>query len=76
MCYQIPGAITKNGVAIPGGLDIDPLDYAFMAQVYPKPGAVLGSSQQGAAAQAAPLPAASALHGGMATAAPAASKWR
>jgi hypothetical protein len=37
MCYQIPGAITKNGQPIIGGLDIDATDYAFMASVYPKP---------------------------------------
>jgi hypothetical protein len=37
MCYQIPGSITKNGEPIAGGLDIDPSDYAFAAQVYPKP---------------------------------------
>jgi len=36
MCYQLPGAITKNGKPIIGGLDIDPLDYQFMASVYPK----------------------------------------
>ncbi len=38
MCYQIPGAITKNGRPIVGGLDIDPLDYEFAAKVYPKSG--------------------------------------
>lgn len=44
MCYQIPGSITKNGIAIPGGLDIDPLDYEFMAKVYPKPAAIVGAA--------------------------------
>jgi hypothetical protein len=39
MCYQIPGAITKDGKAIPGGLDINPTDFAFAAKVYPKTGA-------------------------------------
>ncbi|MEK6225556.1 MAG: M12 family metallopeptidase [Chloroflexota bacterium] len=38
MCYQIPAAITKNGQPIIGGLDIDAIDYAFAAQIYPKPG--------------------------------------
>jgi hypothetical protein len=38
MCYQIPGAITKDGKPIVGGLDIDELDYEFAAKVYPKPG--------------------------------------
>lgn len=36
MCYQIPGTLTKNGKAIIGGLDIDPLDFSFAASVYPK----------------------------------------
>lgn len=39
MCYQIPGSITKDGVAIPGGSDIDAIDAAFMGKVYPRPGA-------------------------------------
>jgi hypothetical protein len=36
MCYQIPGEITKDGKQIIGGTDIDKLDYAFAASVYPK----------------------------------------
>jgi hypothetical protein len=36
MCYQIPGSITKDGKPIVGGNDIDKLDYAFAAQLYPK----------------------------------------
>jgi hypothetical protein len=40
MCYQIPAGLTTDGRGIPGGADIDPSDYAFMAQVYPKPAAV------------------------------------
>jgi len=36
MCYQLPGAITKDGKPIRGGLDINPLDSAFTATVYPK----------------------------------------
>ena len=36
MCYQIPGAITKDGQPIVGGPDIDTLDYTFAAKVYPK----------------------------------------
>jgi len=36
MCYQIPGSITKDGQPIVGGLDIDSIDYAFMASIYPK----------------------------------------
>lgn len=37
MCYQIPGAVTKDGKPILGGLDIDELDYAFMGKIYPRP---------------------------------------
>jgi hypothetical protein len=36
MCYQIPGTLTKDGMPILGGLDIDELDYEFAASVYPK----------------------------------------
>lgn len=36
MCYQIPGAITKDGKPIPGGTDIDEQDFAFMEKIYPK----------------------------------------
>ena len=36
MCYQIPGALTKDGQPILGGADIDQSDYDFIAQVYPK----------------------------------------
>ncbi|HEX9957380.1 MAG TPA: M12 family metallopeptidase [Fibrella sp.] len=38
MCYQLPGSITKNGMAIPGGKDINATDYAFAARIYPIPG--------------------------------------
>jgi Astacin (Peptidase family M12A) len=36
MCYQIPGTITKDGMPILGGLDIDEQDFAFAASIYPK----------------------------------------
>jgi len=36
MCYQIPGAITRSGKPIIGGLDIDDQDYALMGRIYPK----------------------------------------
>jgi len=36
MCYQIPGSITRDGKAIPGGTDINPLDFTFAASIYPK----------------------------------------
>ncbi len=38
MCYQIPGAITKDGKPIVGGKDIDPVDFAFAGKIYPKAG--------------------------------------
>lgn len=36
MCYQIPGTITKDGLPITGGIDIDPTDFAFAGKIYPK----------------------------------------
>ena len=36
MCYQVHGGLTKNGKPIPGGSDIDQLDYEFAASCYPK----------------------------------------
>ena len=38
MCYQIDGSLTTDGQPVPGGTDINELDYAFAASVYPKPG--------------------------------------
>lgn len=38
MCYQIPGDVTVDGVAIPGGTDIDAIDYEMVAKFYPKAG--------------------------------------
>jgi len=37
MCYQLPGAITRDGRPITGGLDINATDYAFAGKIYPKP---------------------------------------
>lgn len=37
MCYQLPGAITKDGRPITGGLDINATDFAYMAKLYPRP---------------------------------------
>lgn len=37
MCYQLPGEIMKDGVAVPGGVDINAKDAAFAARIYPKP---------------------------------------
>lgn len=36
MCYQIPGALTRDGKPIIGGSDIDRRDYTFAASMYPK----------------------------------------
>jgi hypothetical protein len=38
MCYQLPGSITRNGRPIIGGVDIDPSDFKFAGQIYPKTG--------------------------------------
>jgi hypothetical protein len=38
MCYQIPGAITRDGKPIIGGADIDSSDYQFAGKLYPRPG--------------------------------------
>jgi hypothetical protein len=35
MCYQLPGSIMRDGVAVPGGGDIDPSDQGYAAKVYP-----------------------------------------
>jgi hypothetical protein len=36
MCYELPGAVTKDGKPIVGGDDIHEDDYAFAATIYPK----------------------------------------
>jgi hypothetical protein len=35
MCYALPAEIMKDGVGVPGGVDIDTLDSQFAATVYP-----------------------------------------
>lgn len=35
MCYDAPGEITKDGEPIPGGTDIDDLDYTIVGRLYP-----------------------------------------
>lgn len=37
MCYGLPDNIMKDGIAVPGGVDIDNLDAAFAATLYPGP---------------------------------------
>jgi hypothetical protein len=36
MCYQLPGSITRDGLPIRGGTDINATDFAFMGKIYPK----------------------------------------
>jgi hypothetical protein len=38
MCYQLPGAITRDERPIIGGVDINATDCAFAGKIYPKPG--------------------------------------
>jgi hypothetical protein len=36
MCYHVPGSITKDGRAIRGGTDINDIDFAYAATIYPR----------------------------------------
>jgi hypothetical protein len=36
MCYQLPGSITRDGLPIRGGRDINQTDYAFAGRIYPR----------------------------------------
>lgn len=36
MCYQLPGDITRDRQPIPGGSDINDMDYQFVGTIYPK----------------------------------------
>lgn len=36
MCYHLPGPVMKDGVAVPGGLDITRTDAKFAGSLYPK----------------------------------------
>jgi hypothetical protein len=38
MCYQLPASIMTDHIAVPGGNDIDAVDYEFISIIYPKPG--------------------------------------
>jgi len=38
MCYQLPGAITRDGKPIVGGVDINATDYAYAGLIYPRIG--------------------------------------
>jgi hypothetical protein len=37
MCYALPAQIMKDGIAVPGGTDIDNLDAQFSSTLYPGP---------------------------------------
>jgi hypothetical protein len=41
MCYQLPGSITRDGLPIRGGLDIDTTDCRFASEIYPQVGSTL-----------------------------------
>jgi hypothetical protein len=51
MCYQLPARITKDGLPIVGGVDINATDFAFAGRIYPLPthGTSTDSSSQQAA---------------------------
>ena len=51
MCYQLPASITKDGKPILGGLDINALDFAFAAKLYPKAGSSPMADQNDVAQQ-------------------------
>lgn len=57
MCYQIPAEITKDGKEITGGVDINEIDHAFAAKVYPKDGSrsARADGRSAVAASVAPL---------------------
>ncbi len=46
MCYQLPGSITRDGLPIVGGTDINQTDYAFIGKIYPKAGHALAPDQE------------------------------
>ena len=54
MCYQLPGSITKDGLPIVGGSDIDPTDHAFAARLYPKGARAAPRAQHSGAITSAP----------------------
>jgi hypothetical protein len=45
MCYQLPAAVMMDGVAVPGGTDIDDNDARFIETVYPLPEQVVAAAQ-------------------------------
>ena len=44
MCYQLPGSITRDGLPIRGGTDINANDFAFISTIYPKTSHALDQS--------------------------------
>jgi hypothetical protein len=51
MCYQLPGLITKDGLPIVGGLDINPTDRTFARRIYPTVAASLPEEDEAAEAE-------------------------
>jgi hypothetical protein len=56
MCYQLPGAITKDGEPITGGTDINETDYEFAGKIYPKPGQVAATQDEWAESEDIEVP--------------------
>jgi Astacin (Peptidase family M12A) len=46
MCYQLPASITKDGMPIAGGLNINATDYEFAGRIYPKPGSAPAAAER------------------------------
>lgn len=47
MCYRLPGSITRDGLPILGGTDINATDCKFARKVYPKPFWPFGQTAEG-----------------------------
>lgn len=54
MCYQLPAAITKDGLPITGGTNINKTDCAFAGKVYPKAGRALVTDENAPESRNAP----------------------
>jgi len=51
MCYQLPGDITKDGLPITGGVDINATDFAFAGRIYPRAGHALATPMANGSAE-------------------------
>lgn len=61
MCYQLPGAITKDGAPIRGGTDINDTDGRFAGRIYPKGLGTSGGAPATVAAGEVPVPRAAGI---------------